>query len=213
MRLVKIIASLVAGVLAFGLIAVAKAQSRYDTDQSWIRKTIRKERHLERRSYHRSNLAVEYAEKWRSNPVRRRYYYAPPPTHRHYDHDRHHDGVRVYGAVRRLDTTANVGCYPGVEAYSVEANSEDGAWRDAQRNWENQVRAMVGEKWMDVRNALNVEKQCWVASGNQSVVGRVSEAVGRVVGTDNVDGRKHRCRILAKPCQAPIEQNAVVKGE
>ena len=66
---------------------------------------------------------------------------------------------------------------------------------------------------MEVRNARDIEKQCWASSGNQSVAGRVAETVGRVVGSDNLDGRKHRCRILAKPCQAPKEVNPAVKGD
>lgn len=222
MRLLKIIASLVAGALLVTtmLALKAQAQSRYDSDQQWVRKTIREERRRERHA-----LDVEYHQ-----PRAHRHYYAPPrrrePRYDRHDwryqesrrHDHHH-GARVYGvAIRRLDATGATECYPGVEAYSVEANTEDGAWRDAQRNWEAQTRAMVGERWMEIKNAREVEKQCWVSSGNQSVAGRVMERVGGAVQSitgneGGVDGRKHRCRVLAKPCQAPKEINPDTKGD
>jgi hypothetical protein len=117
------------------------------------------------------------------------------------------------GSVRR-DATGEVQCWPHVEAWSVEANTEEGAWRDAQRNWENQVRAMYGERFMDIGNAKEGgERQCWTSSGNQSVAGRVAETVGRAVGAETVDGRKHRCRIMLRPCQAPKEFNPATKAD
>jgi len=117
------------------------------------------------------------------------------------------------GSIRR-DATGDVQCWPHVEAWSVEANTEEGAWRDAQRNWENQVRAMYGERFMDIAQAKEGgERQCWISSGNQSVVGRVAETVGRVVGGDSVDGRKHRCRVMLRPCQAPKDFNPQTKAD
>jgi len=120
------------------------------------------------------------------------------------------------GNVRR-DATGDVQCWPHVEAWSVEANTEEGAWKDAQRNWENQVRAMYGERFMDIGNAkAGGEKQCWTSSGNQSVAGRVAETVGnvanRVIGTE-VDGRKHRCRVMLQPCQAPKDFDPTTKAD
>ena len=222
MRLFRIMASLIAGAIIV-VVAVAlkvQAQSRYDPDQSWVRQTLRDERRAERRR-ERQALQIEYHERWRDAPVRRHYYAPPPRRSERYDsrdwryqeaqRRQDHPGTRVYGvAIRRLDPTGSVDCYPPVEAYSVEANTEDGAWTDAQRNWENQTRAMVGERWMEVRHARDVEKQCWASSGNQSTAGRVMERVGQAVQSvtgneGGVDGRKHRCRILARPCQAPKE--------
>jgi hypothetical protein len=140
-------------------------------------------------------------------PEVRGYQYYADPRH---DHRKHHRP----GTTRR-DSTGDVHCWPHVEAYSVEANSEDGAWKDAQRNFENQVRAMVGERWMDVSNAKDIERQCWVSSGNQSTVGRVAETVGRAIGSSEggVDGRKHRCRIMARPCQAPKDYDPATKAD
>ena len=230
MRLLKILGSLLAGaiIVATMLGLKAQAQSRYDADQQWVRKTIRDERRAERRERHA--LEIEYQDRRWREPAPRRHYYAPPPRRERYDrHDwryqesrRHepHHGTRVYGvAIRRLDATGATECYPNVEAYSVEANTEDGAWRDAQRNWENQVRAMYGERFMDIKHAqIGGERQCWLSSGNQSVAGRMMERVGGAVQTitgneGGVDGRKHRCRVLLSPCQAPKEINPDVKGD
>jgi hypothetical protein len=132
-------------------------------------------------------------------------YYAGPR------HDRHNHRP---GTTRR-DATGDVHCWPHVEAYSTEANSEDGAWKDAQRNWENTVRAMYGERFLEIGNAKAIEKQCFVSSGNQSVAGRITETVGRVVGSSDggADGRKHRCRVIARPCQAPKEFDPTTKAD
>jgi hypothetical protein len=231
MRLLKILLSLLAGALIVVSMAAlkAQAQSRYDTDQRWVRQTIKQERRAERRREQYA-LDVEYHDRWRDSPVRRHYYAPPPPRRERYDrhdwrhqesrrHDHHH-GTRVYGmAIRRLDATGATECYPGVEAWSVEANTEDGAWIDAQRNWENQVRAMYGERFMDIKHAkVGGERQCWVSSGNQSVAGKMMERVGGAMQTitgneGGLDGRKHRCRVLLNPCQAPRHMSPEIKTD
>jgi hypothetical protein len=138
-------------------------------------------------------------------PEVRGYSYYSDPSH---DHRREKPGTT------RRDATGDVQCWPFVEAFSVEANTEEGAWKDAQRNWENATRAMYGERFMDIGNAKSGgEKQCWISSGNQSTVGRVTEAVGRVVGSDNLDGRKHRCRVMLRPCMAPKDFNPATKAD
>jgi hypothetical protein len=141
-------------------------------------------------------------------PEVRGYSYYSDPSH---DHRREKPGTT------RRDATGDVQCWPFVEAFSVEANTEEGAWKDAQRNWENATRAMYGERFMEIGNAKEGgEKQCWVSSGNQSVAGRVAETVGgvanRVMGTD-VDGRKHRCRVMLRPCMAPKDYNPGTKAD
>jgi hypothetical protein len=145
-------------------------------------------------------------------PEVRGYQYYADPRHEHHRHKHHRSGTT------RRDATGDVHCWPHVEAYSTEANSDDGAWKDAQRNWENQTRAMYGERWLNVENAKDIERQCWVSSGNQSVAGRVSETVGNMVqratGNDGgLDGRKHRCRIMARPCQAPKDYDPATKAD
>jgi hypothetical protein len=156
-----------------------------------------------RRHYHRPHTVI--TDEVIRPEVRGYQYYADP---RH-DRQNHRPGTT------RRDATGDVHCWPHVEAYSTEANSEDGAWKDAQRNWEAQVRAMYGERFLEIGNAKAIEKQCFVSSGNQSVAGRITETVGRVVGSSDggVDGRKHRCRVIARPCQAPKEFDPTTKAD
>ena len=180
------------------LISPAHAQTRHDADSQWIRQTI-----------HEKRRADWFAE-------RRRIY---GDRYRHYRRDRHRqayhgprkprdDGTRVYGYVStgpqqvQRDLLSNVECFPPFESISVEANTEDGAWKDAQRNWENAVRWKYGERFMSVANARDVVKQCSRSSGNQSVAGRIAENVATAMGQD---GYKHRCQIRARACMAPIE--------
>lgn len=221
---------IIAGIISIALlilltaVAVANAQTRYDHDQQWIRKTIRDQRRAEEREERQKEA---WLERWTPERGRRAEW---RERHQH-NHERYYGRqepnyeARVYGyiartnaATRRWDATGSVECYPSVEAYSVEANTEDGAWSDSQRNWENQVRAMYGERWLEVKNARDIEKQCWASSGNQSTVGRIAERVGaavqNVTGNEGgLDGRKHRCRILARPCQAPKEIEPATKGD
>ncbi len=151
-------------------------------------------------------------------------------THRHHrPHVHAHPATRVYSYEQRIyesgaiqgvrtqdrqrlyrDATSNVVCFPAMEALSVEANTEDGAWRDAQRNFENSARWRYGEKFMAISNARSVVKQCSRSSGNQSVTGKLMERVAESVGAE---GFKHRCSIIAEPCAAPVSYDADVKGE
>jgi hypothetical protein len=140
----------------------------------------------------------------------------PRHHHRHVpprvivEHEHHH-ATRVMGlemrghqAVRR-DPLSNVVCFSTVESLSVEANTEDGAWKDAQRNWENAVRWKYGERFMAISNATELMRRCSRSSGNQSLIGRALEAVA--------DAHKWRCEIAAKPCMAPADLHPPTKGE
>jgi hypothetical protein len=78
---------------------------------------------------------------------------------------------------------------------------------------------MYGERFMDIGNAKDGgEKQCFISSGNQSVAGRAMERLGdavqRVTGNEQgVDGRKHRCRVMLRPCMAPKDYNPGTKAD
>ena len=145
------------------------------------------------------------------------------------DYERYRDGTRVYGYTHRegegrsiqgvqtydrqrvfRDATSNVVCFPAMEAISAESNSEDAAWRDAQRNWENLSRWRYGERAMMVQNARGITKQCSRSSGNQSVAGKIIERTAEAFGAE---GYKHRCAIIAEPCTAPANYEADIKGE
>ena len=185
------------------LITPASAQTRYDADQSWVRDTIREKRRADWLAERRRIYA-------RDRDHYRRYGYERPRRQAKRD-----DGTRVFGYVStgpqqvQRDLLSNVECFPTLESISVEANTEDGAWKDAQRNWENAVRWKYGERFLAITNARDIVKQCSRSSGNQSVAGRIAENVAAAVGAD---GYKHRCQIRARPCMAPIEIGAETKG-
>jgi hypothetical protein len=140
------------------------------------------------------------------------------PQHRHHPIPRaqsriivedHHTRVmglemRGHPSIRR-DPLSNVTCFSSVESLSVEANTEDGAWKDAQRNWENAVRWKYGERFMAISHASEIMRRCSRSSGNQSLLGRALEAVA--------DAHKWRCEIAAKPCMAPASHNPAIKGD
>jgi hypothetical protein len=174
-----------------------------DYDTKWIGETIR-------RSLHDSDKPRVYR-------TPREHYRAPEPRREHQHREPEiHPGARVHGIIThakqrvQIDVLSNVICMPAIESLSVEANTEDGAWRDAQRNWENLVRWKMGERFMAIGNAVDVVKRCSRSSGNQSVAGRIAENVATAMGQD---GYKHRCEISARPCMAKQEQGADVKGD
>lgn len=175
--------------------------------------------------------AQDYDSRWIGDRIRQSIHHSErprvyrTPTHQHkpaheprreYREPEQHPSTKVHGIVTHAhqriqrDVLSNVICMPAIESLSVEANTEDGAWKDAQRNWENLVRWKYGERFMAVGNASSVVKQCSRSSGNQSVAGRIAENVATAIGQD---GYKHRCQIVAQPCMAPQEQGPNVKGD
>jgi hypothetical protein len=185
------------------LLAMPSAAMAQDYDSRWIGETIR-------RSLHDSDKPRVYR-------TPREHYRAPEPRReREHREPEIHPGTRVHGIMThsqqriQRDVLSNVICMPPIESLSVEANTEEGAWKDAQRNWENLVRWKYGERFMAIGNAASVTKQCSRSSGNQSVAGRVAENVATVLGQD---GYKHRCQIVASACMAPQEQGPNVKGD
>lgn len=187
------------------LITPASAQTRHDADQSWIRQTI-----------HEKRRADWLAERRERRHTYREHYRRYGYEHRPRREAKRDDGTRVMGYVStgpqqvQRDLLSNVECFPTLESISVEANTEDGAWKDAQRNWENAVRWKYGERFLAITNARDIVKQCSRSSGNQSVAGRITETVANAVGAD---GYKHRCQIRARPCMAPIEIAPETKGK
>lgn len=211
-----------AGMVSAVLVTKACAQTRYDYDQQWIRKTIRKQRYEAWRAERREEAREEWREaRERERERERRAYAEWRRTHdRYYGYRREeaamHPATRVYGVVMRRgfserDATSHVECYPQVQGLSREHLSEDGAWGDAQRDWSNKVRWMHGERWMDLRYAGNIEKQCTISSVKESVAGRIVQGAKQVVGGDAV-GSNWRCMVRASPCQAPIEGDPNIKG-
>lgn len=108
---------------------------------------------------------------------------------------------RVYGyhqALPRVDSAANAPrCYTGrLSVVGIEAFDKDKAKEQAVSAWAEAVRARIGGKFMDIRNADAVVYECWAsATGN-----RASEKVADLGGKE-----LHQCEITAQPCRAKQE--------
>lgn len=204
--------------LALAGVAVALAMPAVagDYDQRWIDRSVQSSRAHKVSPSHRVSPPrhARPAPRRTSRPAprrpvrkqapRRHYYAAPEPQYQI-------GGIITSGrqTIQR-DVLSNVVCLPALQSLSVEANTLDGAWRDAQRNWENLVRWTYGERLMSIANARNVIKRCSRSSGNQSMVGRAVENIASVAGGE---GYKHRCEIIAEPCMAPAIEDAITKGD
>lgn len=217
-----ILTSLALGALivAGALVAKAKAQSRYDTDQQWIRGTLREERKARREREEAREERERAAERWareRQRDLERERWARTHDRYYGYRSADSHPETRVYGFVARRgfterDATSHVGCYPQVQGLSAEHLGEEAAWGDAQRDWANKVRWQAGERFMDLRYAVAVEKQCTISSVKESVLGRITQGAKEIVGGDAV-GARWRCMVRAAPCQAPIEGDPNIKGD
>lgn len=103
------------------------------------------------------------------------------------------------------DPSSNVECWPYMEDISAEHNTEEAAWKDAQSSIMNKAKWKVGERFMELDNAIGVTKQCTRSTASQGLVGRATDAVRE-------DGHKWRCEIRARFCMAPrLDVNT--KGE
>jgi len=187
------------------LLALPSSAWAQDYDSRWIGETIR-------RSLHDHDRPRVYR-------TPREHYRAPEPRREHHHREREpetHPSTKVLGFMThgkqrvQVDVLSSVVCMPPVHAISTEANTVDGAWRDAQRVWENNVRFLYGERLMSVQHAVAVNKQCTRSSGNQSLVGRAVESMATAL---NQDGYKHRCLIIAQPCMPPMEQGPAIKSD
>ncbi|HEX6611855.1 MAG TPA: hypothetical protein VF051_13845, partial [Hyphomicrobiaceae bacterium] len=76
-----------------------------------------------------------------------------------------------------------------------EAFDEDNAKQRADLAWQEEVRFLWGERYMDVSNAQRVRYECSRSSTNESWIGKAGE---RIAGDAAV---KKRCRITALPCR------------
>lgn len=112
--------------------------------------------------------------------------------------------ARVYGYVHtepkirvQRDVLSDVTCFPMLEGLSTEHHTEELAYADAVKDWRARTRFKYGERFSLIENANGLERQCVVSSINQTLTGKVAEAV---VGSA---GQLHRCEVRARPCMAP----------
>lgn len=103
---------------------------------------------------------------WREVRHRRRYRKPKPPTY------------------REREQAAHGRCKSPVAVVGDQYASVKGAQEEADKAWAQEVRFMLGERWMSRDNAVDVFYEC-----GRSSVGSV---VGQVF---------YRCRITARPCR------------
>lgn len=84
----------------------------------------------------------------------------------------------------------------------TEATSEENALKSAERSWGALIRYDHGEKWMDLKYAINFSSRCQRSSTGESVTAKITESL-----TGGSLGILYRCRIWAEPCTAPRSQD------
>lgn len=210
-------------------VPMARSQSRYDTDQKWVRQTIRETNRKALENYYGEPVEFVRRPRPRSQESHHHHYDSRDWRYRERQRDRDHAhyrsgdrdahvATRVYGVVMRReqfvqrDATSHVQCYPPMEAMSHERSSQDDAWNDAQRAWANAVRFRFGERYQDIRNANPVQKQCNISSVSETVAGKMIDGAKAIVGADT-GGSRWRCLVRAGPCQAEFEVDPNVRGE
>lgn len=114
---------------------------------------------------------------------------------------------RVYGYQRRHDDDhgrhdGGSECKPSLARAGSEAFDEDNAREKADLAWQEEVRFLWGERFMDVSNARRVTYECSRSSTNESWIGKAGE---RIAGDNAV---KKRCRITALPCRGDADKRA-----
>ncbi len=128
-------------------------------------------------------------------------------TYRRNDITTYRDGVRYYAAPRDDDWQSRDPRYErGVECKSEvvrvvgsAALSDDAATRAAIRQWQATVAYDMGQKFMNLDNARGYRWRCDRASANESVLGKVGEALAGDAATQK------RCVIIARPCMMPMK--------
>ncbi len=121
------------------------------------------------------------------------HYYAPP--RRDYDEERW----------ERRDASLERGEHCKPEMVRVVGGlhlTKDGAVNDAVRQWQSTVRYDHGERYMDIENARSYRWRCDRAGTNETLAGRVGEAISGGAGF------QRRCVVIAVPCRMPL-----IKGE
>jgi len=167
-------------ILAFTLLLPAPAQARYCASYGWQKVY---------RAWPHDSYTQRYCRRWARD-----------------------DGPRVYGYEQREDegrserreAALDRGEYCKPEVVRVvgsEHLTENGAKEAAIRQWQATVRYDHGEKYLDIGNAREMRFRCDRSGTNETVAGRVGEAVSG--GT----GYLKRCIVEAIPCRTPMHRD------
>ena len=123
------------------------------------------------------------------------------PAHQHRRIVR--EPARVYGYVHtpepkirvQRDELSDVTCFPMLEGLSGEHHSEEAAYTDAVKDWRARTRFKYGERMATWEDSIEKRRQCLQSSINQTITGKVAEAIA------GSGGQLWRCEISARPCQ------------
>jgi hypothetical protein len=88
-----------------------------------------------------------------------------------------------------------------VRVVGVEHVTEAGAKEAAIRQWQATVRYDYGERYLDIDNARRMRWRCDRSGTNESLAGRVGEAV------TGGSGFLKRCIVMAVPCMTPLHKS------
>jgi hypothetical protein len=88
-----------------------------------------------------------------------------------------------------------------VRVVGVEHVTEAGAKEAAIRQWQATVRYDYGERYLDIENARQMRWRCDRSGTNESLAGRVGEAV------TGGSGYLKRCIVMAVPCMTPLHKS------
>ena len=166
------------GLCAWAVLLTPQTLQAQD-DSAWIRRTIR--------ATAKSNCAwYGDCERWyRYKAWRERQAYLRRIA-------REREPTRVYAYERRDDDEryrTGSECRDMRRVVGDQHVSIAGAQAEADKAWAQDVRFHLGERYMDVRHAADVDYECTRSS--------VGQTLGQVF---------HRCLIRAKPCRAPKVQ-------
>lgn len=226
-RLLGIVCAIVIGaVIAFAAVA-ARAQSRYDTDQTWVRQTIRETNRKALENYYGEPVEFVRRPRPRSQESHHHHYdsrdwryrerQSRERDHEHHDRDRSAvSATRVYGVVMRRqqfverNATSHVECFDAIQEQSGDFGSENKALNDAEVRWSAKVAVRYGAVYADFTHARGRERQCFRSTFDESWWGRNKEAA--IQNLNMGDGYKKKCIVTARPClapQLPIEESRV----
>lgn len=91
----------------------------------------------------------------------------------------------------------NAHCLPEIKAHGTPHLTEDAALHAAKSHWQAVVRYEHGEKYLSIETANNVRWRCVRAETNETVAGRVADALTR-------DAWRTRCEVVARPCRTEL---------
>lgn len=125
--------------------------------------------------------------KYKYRPIRHRpAYYAP----RVYSYERRE---REFTLERDVDRNPKRCAVDQVKVVGVERYGTDRAKESADGQWMETVRANMGAKMMDLRNAKHVSYECWQSSTGNRASEKAADVGGKFL---------EQCELRAIPCRA-----------